>query len=85
MWHNGYSFFIFQTIIDKLSENGFFITSLKKIECLFCKEYFDTKEELGSHLLSHKGMYCATSVLFILHLHAVELTHTEHNHKRLFF
>ncbi|XP_035439989.2 zinc finger protein 436 isoform X1 [Spodoptera frugiperda] len=44
------------TILNKLSENGFCITSMpaKKIECAFCKEHFETKEELGSHVISHK-------------------------------
>lgn len=55
---NQYSFIVvFQTILNKLSENGFCITSMpaKKIECAFCKEHFETKEELGSHVISHKG------------------------------
>ncbi|KAF9419820.1 hypothetical protein HW555_003819 [Spodoptera exigua] len=44
------------TILNKLSENGFCITSMpaKKIECAFCNEHFETKEELGSHVISHK-------------------------------
>lgn len=47
----------FQTILNKLSENGFCITSMpaKKIECAFCKQHFETKEELGSHSVTHKG------------------------------
>lgn len=47
----------FQTILNKLSENGFCITSMpaKKIECAFCKQLFETKEELGSHAITHKG------------------------------
>ncbi|KAJ8737170.1 hypothetical protein PYW07_000441 [Mythimna separata] len=44
------------TILNKLSENGFCITSMpaKKIECEFCKQHFETKEELGLHAVTHK-------------------------------
>nr|XP_021194732.2 zinc finger protein 234 [Helicoverpa armigera] len=44
------------TILNKLSENGFCITSMpaKKIECAFCKHHFETKEELGLHAVTHK-------------------------------
>lgn len=46
------------TILDKLSENGFFITTVtvKKFDCSFCTKQFKTKEELGQHLLEHRDM-----------------------------
>nr|XP_012549062.2 zinc finger protein 271 isoform X2 [Bombyx mori] len=46
------------SILDKLSENGFFITTVptKKLDCSFCTKNFNTKEELTSHFIEHKGM-----------------------------
>ncbi|XP_075991171.1 uncharacterized protein LOC142986539 [Anticarsia gemmatalis] len=50
-------------VIDKLSENGLYVRPLNKMECSSCKEYFKTKEELGSHLLTHKDMKVLCCVL----------------------
>ncbi|KAG6446506.1 hypothetical protein O3G_MSEX004484 [Manduca sexta] len=46
------------TILDKLSENGFYITTVpvKKYDCSFCTEQCYTKEELENHVLKHKDM-----------------------------
>ncbi|XP_049885026.1 zinc finger protein 260-like isoform X2 [Pectinophora gossypiella] len=44
------------SILNKLTENGFKLKSIqvKTFDCVFCKEQFKTKEEVGIHLMKHK-------------------------------
>ncbi|KAJ0183828.1 hypothetical protein K1T71_000251 [Dendrolimus kikuchii] len=53
------------TILDKLSENGFFITTVpvEKQECTFCKTQINTKDEIRNHLECHKDMKVFCCVL----------------------
>lgn len=50
-------YMLFQTILSKLSENGYHIKTnpVKAKGCLFCKDEFKTKLELGIHMMEHKG------------------------------
>lgn len=51
-----YIYFL-QTILTKLSENGFRLKAItvEKYECVLCKEECKSKEDLGVHLVKHKG------------------------------
>ncbi|XP_073953365.1 uncharacterized protein [Choristoneura fumiferana] len=79
------------TILSKLSENGYHmkVDPNKAKSCLFCKDEFKTKLELGIHMMEHKGtkmlccVLCKKMYLNILHFEQHICNGTNYSNKML--